>query len=92
MEARVPHLPKGSDKRRFGGVATHVDPASEKHVQNPAIAAPRLLRLSTGGCTVDLAKKANPCPRIEEYKQEQGRMQHNCRCMINITSWGLTNR
>ena len=61
MEARVPDLLKGSDKRQFGGVATHVDPTSEQHVQNPAIAAPRLLRLSTGGCTVDLAKKANPC-------------------------------
>lgn len=72
---RDPDLPKGSGKRRFGGVATQIDPASEQHVPNPAIAAPRLLWLSTGGCTVDLAKKANPCLRIEEHKQEQGRMQ-----------------
>jgi hypothetical protein len=28
-------------------------------------------------CTVDLAKKANPCLRIEEHKQEQERMQPN---------------
>jgi hypothetical protein len=48
MEARIPDLPKGSDIRRFGEVATQIDPASEQHVQNPAIAAPRLLRLSTG--------------------------------------------
>jgi hypothetical protein len=48
MEARVPDLPKGSDIRRFGEVATQIDPASEQHVQNPAIIAPRLLRLSTG--------------------------------------------
>jgi hypothetical protein len=48
MEGRVPDLPKGSDIRRFGEVATPIDPASEQHVQNPAIAAPRLLRLSTG--------------------------------------------
>jgi hypothetical protein len=48
MEARVPDLPKGSDIRRFGEVATQIDPASEQHVQNPAIAVPRLLRLSTG--------------------------------------------
>jgi hypothetical protein len=27
---------------------TQFDPASEQHVLNPAIAAPRLLRLSTG--------------------------------------------
>jgi hypothetical protein len=48
MEDRVPDLPKGSDIRRFGEVATQIDPASEQHVQNPAIAAPRLLMLSTG--------------------------------------------
>jgi len=28
---------------------THVDPASEQHVLNPAIAAPHLLKLSTSG-------------------------------------------
>jgi hypothetical protein len=33
---------------RFGEVTTQIDPASEQHVQNPAITAPRLLRLSTG--------------------------------------------
>jgi hypothetical protein len=48
MEARVPDLPKGPDILQFGEVATQIDPASEQHVQNPAIAAPRLLRLSTG--------------------------------------------
>ena len=28
---------------------------------------------------VDLAKKANPCLRNEEHKQEQERKQQNCR-------------
>jgi len=49
MWTRVPDLPKGSDRQRFGGVATQIDPASEQHVPNPAIAAQRLLRLSTSG-------------------------------------------
>jgi hypothetical protein len=35
MEARVPDLPKGFDMRRFGEVATQIDPASEQHVQKP---------------------------------------------------------
>ena len=48
MGTRVPDLPKGSDNSRFGGIATQIDPASEQHDPNPAIAAPRLLRLSTG--------------------------------------------
>jgi hypothetical protein len=48
MVARVPDLPKGSDIRRFGEVVTQIDLASEQHVQKPAIAAPCLLRLSTG--------------------------------------------
>jgi hypothetical protein len=55
MEARVPDLPKGSDIRRFGEVATQINLASEQHVQNPAIAAPRLLKLST-----DVARPTSP--------------------------------
>ena len=41
---------------------------------------------------VDLAKKANLYLRNEEHKQEQERSQPNCKCMINLTSWGLINR
>jgi hypothetical protein len=41
-----PNLPKGSDNYRFGGSETQIDPASEQHALNPAITAPRLLRLS----------------------------------------------
>ena len=41
---------------------------------------------------VDLAKKANTYLCNEEHKQEQERTQPNCKCMINLTSWGLTNR
>ena len=37
---------------------------------------------------VDLTKKANPCLRNEEHKQEQERTQPNCRCMINLTKLG----
>jgi hypothetical protein len=39
-------------------------------------------------CTVDLTKKANPCLWIEEQKQEQERLQPNCRWMINLTKLG----
>ena len=37
---------------------------------------------------VDLAKKANPCLRNEEHKQEQERKQPNYRWMINLTMLG----
>jgi hypothetical protein len=92
MEARVPDLPKGSDIRRFGEVATQIDPASEQHVQKPCNRSTTSPQVIDRRCTADLAKKANPCLRIEEHKKEQGKMQHNCRCMIKLTSWGLTNR
>ena len=47
---------------------------------NPAILAPQLLWLSTKVMDqVDLAKKANPCLRNEEHKQEQEITQPNCR-------------
>ena len=42
--------------------------------------------------TIDLAEKANPHLRIEEHKQELEECNQDCRCMINLTSWGLTNR
>jgi hypothetical protein len=92
MEARVPDLPKGSDIRPFGEVATQIDLASEQHIQklrNRSTTSPQVIDRRR---TADRAKKANTCRRIEEHKQEQGRMQHNCRCMIKLTSWGLTNR
>ena len=41
---------------------------------------------------VDLTKKANPCLRNEEQKQEQERTQPNYRLMVISRSWGLTNR
>ena len=43
------NLPKGSGNYRLGGVVSQVDSASEQHVLIPAIAASRLLWLSTGG-------------------------------------------
>ena len=91
MGTWVPDLPSGGDKQRFDG-ERHTDPASDQHDPNPATLAPRLLWLSTVRCLVDLATKANPCVRIEEHKQERERTQPNCRCMIKLTSWGLTNR
>jgi hypothetical protein len=42
-----PNLPTGSDNSRFGGDETQIDSASEQHVLNPTIIAPRLLWLST---------------------------------------------
>ena len=47
------------------GGDTQIDPASEQHVLNPAIAARRLLWLSTVQKTIDLAEKANPYLRIK---------------------------
>ena len=37
------------------------------------------LVINRGTVPVDLAKKANPCLRNEEHKQEQERKQSNCR-------------
>jgi len=91
MGTWVPDLPSGGDKQRFDGVR-HTDSASYHTDPNPATLAPRLLWLSTVRCPVDLATKANSCLRIEEHKQERERTQPNCRCMIKLTSWGLTNR
>ena len=39
---------------------------------------------------VDLAKKANPCLRNKEHKQEQERKQPNYRWMINLTKVGVS--
>ena len=47
---------------------------------NPAILAPQLLWvINQVTDQVDLTKKANPCLRNEEHKQEQERTQPNCR-------------
>ena len=66
--------------------------ASDRKIEpcNLSTTAPLVINRVTD--QVDLAKKANPCLRNEEHKQEQGRTQPNCRCMINLTSWGLTNQ
>ena len=47
MWTRVPDLLKGSGYVDLVGGDTQIDPASEQHVLNPAIAARRLLWLST---------------------------------------------
>ena len=65
MWTRVPDLLKGSGYVDLVGGDTQIDPASEQHVLNPAIAARRLLWLSTVQKTIDLAEKANPCLRIK---------------------------
>ena len=70
----------------------HTDPASDHIDPNPATLAPHLLCLSTVHSPVDLTTKANTCLRMKEHKQERERTQPNCRCMIKLTSWGLTNR
>ena len=48
-------------------------------VRNPAIAAPRLLWLSTGVARSTSPRRLSPSLRIEEHKQEQERLQPNCR-------------
>jgi hypothetical protein len=42
-----PDLPTSSNNSRFGGDETQIDPASEQHILNPAIATPCLLWLLT---------------------------------------------
>ena len=70
-----------------------IDSASNQHDPNPAIAAPRLLWLSTMHNTVDLATKASPCLRIEEHKQEYGRCKLELQIKrIKHTTLGSTNR
>jgi hypothetical protein len=87
MWTRVPYLPKGFDNYRFGGGATNRSgfrtTCSEPH--NRSTTSPSVINR---GCTVDLAKKANPCLRIEEHKQEQGRLQDKCTWMIKLTKLG----
>jgi hypothetical protein len=64
MGSRVPDLPQSSDIRRFGEVATQIDPASEKHVQKPRNRNTTSPQVIDRRCTADLTKKANPCLRI----------------------------
>ena len=79
MEIRAPDLPKGSDSRRFDRGTTQIDPASEQHDSKPRNHSTTPSMVINRASTIDLAQKANPCLRIEEHKQEQDRMQPNCR-------------
>ncbi len=74
METRVPDLPSDCDNYRFGGNLTLTIrlPITKPETCNRSTTSP----LGYQPCSpVDLATKANPCLRIEEHKQEQGRTQ-----------------
>ena len=82
-----PDLLSGRGNYRCGG-EWHTDPASDRKIEpcNLSTIAPLVINRVTD--QVDLAKKANPCLRNEEHKQEQERTQPNCRWMINLTKLG----
>jgi hypothetical protein len=80
MEARVLDLPKCSDIRRFGEFATQIDPTSEQHVQKPAIAAPRLLRLSTS-----VARPTSPRWLILAYESKNtSKNKEECNTIADV--------
>ena len=68
------------------------DPASDRKIEPYNLSTTAPLVINRVMDQVDLAKKANLCLRNKEHNQEQERTQPNYRCMINLTSWGLTNR
>lgn len=78
----VPDLPSSRENYQFGGNLTHYR-ASDQHYPNPIIAAPRLLWLSTMSKPIDLVA-AN-----WKHKQEQERLQHKCRWLINNSKLGF---
>jgi len=92
MWTRVPDLPKGSGNYRFGGVVSQVDSASEQHVLIPAIAAPRLLWLSTGGALPTLPRRlilAYESKNASKNKKDCNQIAHE---WLISRSWGLTKR
>ena len=64
-----PDLPLGRGNYRCGG-EWHTDPATDRKIEpyNLSTTAPLVINRVTD--QVDLAKKANPCLRNEEHKQE----------------------
>jgi len=82
-----PYLPSGSDNYRCGG-EWHTDPASDRKIKPCNLSTTTPLVINRDTDPVDLTKKANPCLRNEEHKQEQERKQPNCRWLINLTKLG----
>ena len=64
------------------------DPASDRKIEPCNLSTTTPLVINRYMDPVDLTKKANPCLRNEEHKQEQERKQPNCRWMINLTELG----
>ena len=61
------------------------DPALDRNIKPYNLSTTTPLVINQYMDLVDLTKKANPCLRNEEHKQEQERKQPNCRWMINLT-------
>ena len=64
------------------------NPASDRKIEPYNLSTTTPLVINQDTDPVDLAKKANPCLRNEEHKQEQERKQPNYRWMINLTKLG----
>ena len=91
MWTRVPDLPKGTGNYRFG-VVSQVNSASEQHVLIPAIAASRLLWLSTGGARSTLRRRlilACESKNASKNKKDCNQIAHE---WLISRSWGLTKR
>ena len=57
----------------------NTDPASDRKIEPCNLSTIAHLIINRVMDQVDLTKKANPCLRNEEHKQEQERKQPNCR-------------
>ena len=88
---RDPGLLSGHGNYHCGG-EWQTDPASDQKIKPCNLSTTTPLVINRDMDPVDLAKKANPYLCNEEHKQEQERMQPNCRWMIISRSWCLTNR
>ena len=57
----------------------NTDPASDRKIEPCNLSTTTPLVINQDTDLADLTKKANPCLRNEEHKQEQERKQPNCR-------------
>ena len=69
-------------------VENDTDLASDRKIEPYSLSTTTPLVINWDMDLVDLAKKANPCLRNKEHKQEQERIQPNYRGMINLSKLG----
>ena len=61
-------------------------------IWNPAIAAPRLLWLSTDAARLISSRRLSPLPANRRTQARTRKNATSCRWKINLTSWSLTNQ